>query len=117
MRASRIIRLRSWARPVHGNPNMATPDLERPPTLAERGTPRPKSSPEDDGPGSPARRRRIGPLGLAAVLILAGLSLMLMVAPAGILLLVVGVIVAVWGALRGSTTDARVSSARPSTRA
>jgi hypothetical protein len=77
-----------------------------PPTLAARGAPRPESRPGDDGPGAPARRRRPGIMALALLLILGGLSLSLMIAPAGLLVMALGLLVGVWGAVSGETPAA-----------
>ncbi|MCW5890188.1 MAG: hypothetical protein KIT14_06510 [bacterium] len=83
---------------------MAPSDLhDVPPTLAARGVPRPESRPGDDGPGAPARRRRLGPLGLSLVLVLAGTSLALMIAPAGMLVVGIGIALGAWSLLAGAT--------------
>lgn len=86
---------------------MAQSDMhEVPPTLAARGAPRPESRPDDDGPGAPARRRRLGPLALSLVLVLAGLSLALMIAPVGLVVVAIGVALGVWGLLGGGADAA-----------
>ncbi len=76
-----------------------------PPTIAARGAPRPESRPDDDGPGSPARRRGLRPAAVAVVLVLSGLSLALMIAPAGLVVVLLGVGVGVWAALGGGERD------------
>lgn len=77
-----------------------------PPTLAARGAPRPASHPSDDGPGAPARRRRPGTMALALLLVLGGLSLSLMIAPAGLAVIALGIVVGLWSALGGGTPGA-----------
>lgn len=80
---------------------------DEPPTIAARGAGRPKSRPDDDGPGAPARRRRrVGTMGLAILLVLGGLSLTLMIAPAGLVVIAVGLVVGLWGALGGDSNGA-----------